>query len=273
MQSVMVKTRVGELFVAESGNPEGPPVLLWPSLYCTGAVFAEQQRFLAPAHRVLTLDPPGHGRSGPVPPRFSLEDTAEATCAVLDAFGIEEVAIVGGAWGGMVGVQLAATAPGRVSKVVLINSPMDRWRGRQRAEMVALAALLKVGGPKAAAVVLVPNMVSKATRVRNPTLVEELREMFRSLDRTNLFRAARSAMLDRPSLLPLLGDLEVPVLVIVGSADALVPVERARAEAMKIPDSRFEVVAETAHLSAYEAPAAVNELLAAFLAAADLPPG
>lgn len=268
MLSRLVKTCVGDVYVAESGTPGGPPVLLWPSLYCTGAVFAEQARVLSATHRVLTLDPPGHGRSGQVPRRFSLEDTAEATYAVLDAFGIDALAVVGGAWGGMVGIQMAALAPSRVSKLVLINSPLDRWRGRQRVEMVLLAALLKVGGPKAAASVLVPNMVSKTTRTTRPALVDQLREMFRSLDRTRIFRSARSAMLDRPSLLPVLGDISVPVLVIVGSADALVPTARSRAEAELIPGSRFEVVPDTAHLSAYEAPETVNDLIATFLAPA-----
>lgn len=265
MPSTMVKTRVGEVFVDESGDPAGPPVLLWPSLYCTAEVFAEQERFLSSSHRVLTLDPPGHGRSGKVPRHFSLADTAEATYELLDAMGVDEVTVVGGAWGGMVGVQMAALAPRRISKLVLVNSPLDKWRGRQRVEMVLLAALLKVGGPRAAAVVLVPNMVSEATRTTKPALAGSLREMFRSLDRASIVRCARSAMLDRPSLLPLLGDLDLPVLVIVGSADGLVPVDRARGEAAMIAGSRFEVVADTAHLSAYEASEAVNGLLESFL--------
>lgn len=265
MTSAKVRTDIGDLFAAESGNPDGPPVLLWPSLYCTGEVFADQAAALSATHRVLTLDPPGHGRSGPVPQRFSLEETAVATFAVLDALGVADVAIVGGAWGGMVGVQMAALSPDRVSSLVLINSPLDSWRGIQRIEMVALTALLKVFGPKAATPLLVANMLSKTTRAASPERALAIREMFRSLDRTNIGRAARSAMLDRPSLLPILPSLELPVLVVVGSDDGLVPVERAQVEAAQIPGSRFEIVTGTAHLSAYEAPNAVNDLVRPFL--------
>ena len=265
MISMNVKTKIGDLFVGESGNPDGPPVLLWPSLYCTGEVFADQAAALSTTHRVLTLDPPGHGRSGPVPQRFSLEETAAATFAVLDALGVTDVAVVGGAWGGMVGVQMAALAPNRVVSLVLINSPLDSWRGMQRIEMAALTALLKIFGPKGATPLLVPNMLSKTTRKARPERAGAIREMFRSLDRTNICRAARSAMLDRPSLLPILPSLALPVLVIVGSDDGLVPLERARAEAGQIPDSRFEVVNGTAHLSAYEAPDTVNDLVRPFL--------
>jgi pimeloyl-ACP methyl ester carboxylesterase len=165
----------------------------------------------------------------------------------------------------MVGVQMAALAPNRVVSLVLINSPLDSWRGMQRIEMVALTALLKILGPKGATPLLVPNMLSKTTRTTHPERAMIIREMFRSLDRTNIGRAARSAMLDRPSLLPILPSLELPVLVIVGSQDGLVPLERARAEAGRIPRSRFEVVNDTAHLSAYEAPDTVNDLVRPFL--------
>ncbi len=72
-------------------------------------------------------------------------------------------------------------------------------------------------------------------------------------------------MLDRPSLLPLLPHLEVPVLVIAGSDDALWPLAKTRAETATIPRARFEVAPGTAHLSAFEAPQLVNQLLIEFL--------
>ena len=166
----------------------------------------------------------------------------------------------------MVGVQIAAMAPARVSSLVTINSPLDAWRGFQRLEMWSLLPLIKVGGPRAAAPFLIATMLSKTTRRTRPDLVKPMRADIRACDRTNLLRAARAAMIDRPSLLPLLPTLSLPVLVITGS-DYFVPVERARAEAAMIRGSRFEVIDGAAHLSAYEASEQVNALLLSFLAA------
>jgi 3-oxoadipate enol-lactonase len=239
--------------------------VLWPSLYCTGRVFADQASALGVDFRVLTLDPPGHGRSGMPPVRFSLEQTARATFDVMDAFGVDAARVVGGAWGGMVGVQMAVMDPGRVSALVLINSPLDRWRGRQRLEMASLAQLLRIGGPSAAAGLLLSGMLSRATRAARPEVVEPLRRDFLALDRVALSRAARSAMLDRPSLLPVLGRVSVPTLVLAGSDDGLVPIEKSRAEAALIPGAVFVVVDGTAHLSAYEAPEVVTSLIREFL--------
>lgn len=261
-----VATEVGDLAIEVAGNPSGPPVLLWPSLWSTRQVFGPQVPALGGSYRLISLDPPGHGESGRPPERFSLEDLARATFRVLDHVGIGRAAMVGGAWGGMVGVQMAAMEPARLTSLVTINSPLDAWRGLQRLEMWSLLPLIKVGGPSAAAPFLIANMLSRSTRRNRPELVEPVREDIRACDKTNLFRAARAAMIDRPSLLPLLPDLALPVLVITGSDD-FVPVERARAEAQLIPDSRFEVVDGVAHLSAYEAPEKVNALLLPFLAA------
>ena len=262
----LVATVVGDLAIEETGNPAGSWVLLWPSLWSTRQVFGEQVAALGATYRLLLLDPPGHGDSGRPPKRFSLEDLARATFQVLDHFDVDRTAIVGGAWGGMVGVQMAALEPTRISSLVTINSPLDAWRGFQRLEMWSLLPLIKVGGPPAAAPFLIGSMLSKTTRKTRPDLVRPMRRDIRACDRTSLFRAARAAMIDRPSLLPLLPTLSLPVLVITGSED-FVPVERARAEADMIPGSQFAVIDDVAHLSAYEAPERVNALLIPFLAA------
>jgi 3-oxoadipate enol-lactonase len=264
-RSQEIDTEVGSLHVDEFGNRALPAVMLWPSLYCTGGVWSDQIAVLAPHHRVLVVDPPGHGRSGVPPRRFTLEATARATLTVLDAFSINDVTIVGGAWGGMVGVVLAALSPDRVRGLVLINSPLDRWRGRQRVEITLLAALLRVGGARLVASLLTNNMLSDRVRRDDPQRVRGFSAELRALDRRGLHRSARSAMLDRPSLLPLLPRLKVPVLVIAGSEDSLWPVAKARAEVAMIPGARFEVVPGTAHLSAFEAPQLVNHLLIEFL--------
>ena len=87
----------------------------------------------------------------------------------------------------------------------------------------------------------------------------------KALDRVSLHRSARSAMLERPSLLAELSRLEVPVLAIAGGDDRLWPPARARAEVATIPEARFEVIPGTAHLSAFEAPELVNPILIDFL--------
>ena len=261
--SLRVDTEVGQLYVEGQGS--GPVVLLWPSLYCTSSMWCGQMPALATHYRVLTLDPPGHGRSGWPPPRFSLADTALATHRVLDAFEVPTAVIIGSAWGGMVAVQLAASTPERIRGIAMINSPLDRWRGYQRTQMKTLTALLGVAGPKPVEPLITGAMLSRHFRDEHPDQTRTFAAQLRGFDRRALYRAVRSVMLDRPSLLPLLPQLKVPVLAIAGGDDELWPVSQARQETATIPDLQFEVVPGTAHLSAYEDPITINRLLIDFL--------
>jgi pimeloyl-ACP methyl ester carboxylesterase len=72
-----IETCLGRLAAYELG--QGPPTLLWPSLYVDHASLLPIASELARIRRCILLDPPGHGRSG-VPRRgFTLRDCARST--------------------------------------------------------------------------------------------------------------------------------------------------------------------------------------------------
>ncbi|MDZ7379915.1 MAG: alpha/beta hydrolase [candidate division KSB1 bacterium] len=102
-----VTTSLGPLYVDEVGS--GSPVVMWPSLFCDGTSLHPQAEELARDHRVLVIDPPGHGRTPAPPARFRLEATALALSELMDSCGAPSAIIVGNAWGRMVAVQLAIT--------------------------------------------------------------------------------------------------------------------------------------------------------------------
>ncbi len=70
-------------------------------------------------HAVLAVDQPGHGRSEG-PPLASVEALADWTLALLDAAGAPRAAVVGHSMGSLVGLEMAARAPQRVSHLVMI---------------------------------------------------------------------------------------------------------------------------------------------------------
>lgn len=56
-----VSTSLGSFHVEKLGS--GPPVVMWPSLFCDGTSLRPQAEELARDHRVIVIDPPGHGRT------------------------------------------------------------------------------------------------------------------------------------------------------------------------------------------------------------------
>jgi pimeloyl-ACP methyl ester carboxylesterase len=70
-------------------------------------------------HAVLAVDQPGHGRSEG-PPAASVEALADWTLALLDAAGARSAAVVGHSMGTLVGLEMAARAPGRITQLAMI---------------------------------------------------------------------------------------------------------------------------------------------------------
>jgi pimeloyl-ACP methyl ester carboxylesterase len=74
------------------------------------------------------------------------------------------------------------------------------------------------------------------------------------------------ALAERPDSQPLLPQISVPTLVIVGAEDALTPPADSQLMAERIPGARLVTIPNAAHLSNMEQPEAFNRAVGEFLA-------
>ncbi len=96
------------LFVAESGDPAGEPLLLLPGGGFSGAMWQPQVEALQEYH-CCVMDLPGHGRSDG---DFSLAAAAEGVAQVIgSSFGGRPALVVGLSIGGAVGLELLCRRP------------------------------------------------------------------------------------------------------------------------------------------------------------------
>ena len=109
------------LHVHEWGDGSGPP------LVCLHGVTAHGERYRrlaterwARRFHVVAPDLRGHGRSGYEPP-WSLETHVADLVETVDALGIGEADWVGHSFGGRLALELAATHPERVRRIVLLD--------------------------------------------------------------------------------------------------------------------------------------------------------
>lgn len=72
-------------------------------------------------HAVLAVDQPGHGRSEG-PPAASVEALADWALALLDAAGVQRAAVVGHSMGTLIGLEMAARAPERITQLAMIGT-------------------------------------------------------------------------------------------------------------------------------------------------------
>jgi len=138
--------------VSRLEGPAGAPVVvLGNSLGTTAAVWRGQAPHLRRNFRLLSFELPGHGGAPDWPGPYTIGELGEGLLAMLDSYGMERVGYCGISLGGMLGMWLAAHAPGRIAALGLVCTsaylpPADAWHERaarvRTAGMVALRSYL-----------------------------------------------------------------------------------------------------------------------------------
>jgi len=199
--------------------------------------------------RVLVPTHPGFGGTPRPDGLDSIGSLARLYTRMLDELGLTGVTVVGNSIDGWIAAEIAVLGNPRVSGVVLVDA----------------AGLELADSPIADFFSLTMDQVADLSYYRPDAFrldldhMPEQQKAMMAANRAALGVYAGQAMAD-PGLLDRLASVTVPVLVIWGEADRIIPVEHGRAYAKAIPNARFLLLPESGHLPQLEAP---DRLLAA----------
>jgi len=242
---------------------EGPTLLLGHSLLCGRFMWDSVLPALTPHFRVINVEVRGHGEST-APADFTLEDLAEDWRAILDAEGVDDVAIAGLSMGGMTAMRFALRYPERVRALALLDTSAGPESRINRIKYKGLAAVYRrVGFTDVLAKQILPIMFGPKTLKTRPEVVNTLVTRMRGHVRPDLIRAITAVNSRGP--LAGLEALDVPTRVWVGRDDAATPPAKAEDVARRIPGATLHRIAGAGHLSAMEEPETVGRELLDFL--------
>ena len=239
----------------------GDPVVLLHAFPLDGTMWDAERADLAKSRRVIVPDLRGFGRSGTLTPPRSLDAHADDVAHLLEDLGIARATVVGLSMGGYIAFALARRHPHRLARLILADtrSAPDSAEGRQsRDENIALVTREGVA-PMVER--LLPKLLSANA---TPELFAHVRALGGRQTAAGV-TSALAAMRDRPDATPLLGQLAIPTLVIVGDADTISPLAEARTMAAALPAGELAVIAGAGHLSNLESPASFGAAMRTFL--------
>jgi pimeloyl-ACP methyl ester carboxylesterase len=262
-----IQTQVGSLAVRVMG--EGPPAVLWHSLFVDERSWHRVEDELACHRRLVVITGPGHGSSTDPGHRYSLDDCAAAAREVLAALDIREPADwIGNAWGGHVGVVFAATSPTQCRTLVTLGTPIKAYGRSDRLMLRAMLAMYRlVGMVDYLSSSICDALLSERTRSIDPEAVALVLDGLRAMRRRSLANAMVSISLQRPDLTSRLPSIRCPTFFVTGSDHPEWTGDQAEAASRMLERGSAAVVPNTAYLPPLEAPEATIHQVLEFWAA------
>jgi pimeloyl-ACP methyl ester carboxylesterase len=265
-EQIVSIANIRSISVAYEDNGQGITLVFVHGHPFNRSMWRDQLRAFSPHYRVITPDLRGYGESTVIPGKTSLEDFARDIAGLLEQLSIANIVLCGLSMGGQIALEFYRLFPHRVRALILADTfaQLDTEEGRQARYDMA-ERLMKEGMDGYAGESL-PKMIAPKTIAEQPEVAAHVLSMMRATPPAGAAAALRGRA-ERRDYTPLLPDIAVPALIIVGSDDEFTPVRDAEFMRQRIPNSRMAVIDGAGHMPNMERPAEFNRIVEEFLRA------
>ena len=257
-----------------SAGEKGSTVILLHGVGCSVEFWERNIVALAREHRVFAVDVVGFGRTDKPEVTYTFELMADFVLDFMNAMGIDEASLVGNSMGGGISLTVAAQAPKRVKKIVLVN-PVGLGRGVS--PVLRLMTLPVIGNvltkPGRKGVVrqmqlclydpsqASDDFIDRAAAIG--TLPGNQRSFLSLLRETaNIIGIRKRLIADFSALLK---KIKTPILMIWGRQDRILPLADGEAAVQKMANGRLHIMDRAGHLPQIDKPEEFNATVLEFL--------
>lgn len=225
----------------------GPVLLMLHGWGCDGSIFSFIEDGFREKASLLTVDFPGHGKSGEPPVPWGVGEYAEQVVQLLKQLAIPKVSIIAHSFGGRVAIYLSSKHPDLVEKLVItggagIKPPVSQRQSKRQKRYKRYQACL--------------NLIKKLPLLKKPVekWQAKLRRRYGSADYNRLSDGMRRTFVKVISedLFPLLEKIQAPTLLIWGSEDTETPLWMGQQMEKAIPDAGLVVFEGRTHFAFVE---------------------
>jgi 3-oxoadipate enol-lactonase len=250
----------GQRIYFQDTGGDGLPIVLAHGFLMDRSMFEPQIEAFAGDYRLVTWDQRGFGQSEFDSKPFTYWDSADDCLALLDRLQLDRAVIGGMSQGGFVALRAALKAPERVRALILMGTQAGL---EDPANVPVYQGMLDdwvTNGPQDELAAIVADII-----IARPDENERWIARWKARPK-ELVREPGRTLLERDDITDRLGEIEVPALVIHGTEDTAIPMERAEALAHGLAGAGAVVKVPGAHAANLTHPDAVNAAIGEFLA-------
>jgi 3-oxoadipate enol-lactonase len=262
----MIATLNGVPFhYVENGSRDALPVIFLHGFPFSHAMWEPQMQAVGARYRAIAYDLRGHGESSVGDGQYSMEGHVDDLLALMDHLQIASCIAVGLSMGGYVVLRALERNPTRFRAAVLCDTRSEPDTNENKVKRFAGMNAVKAQGSAAFADGFVKAVFAPASFNRHAATIASIRSVIASTPPLAI-AGTLLALASRTDTTPSLGNIRVPVLIMVGESDATTPPAASQAMHERIPGSQLHIIPDAAHMSNLENTEVFNRHLLAFLA-------
>lgn len=248
----------------------GPPLVLVHGTSSSLHTWDGWVARLSAHRRIVRLDLPGFGLTGPAPDGdYRAERYARVVAALMDQLGVARADVAGNSLGGRVALTFALAHPERVRKLVLVDaaglSGQQPPRLFRAARIPVVNRLFTVVTPRSLVAKNVTEVYGNPSRI-DAAIVDRYYDLARAEGNRGALVARLNGPRD-PDLDTRLGELRAPVLILWGERDRWIPLSFATRLQSSIPGAQLVSFPDAGHVPMEELPEATAREADRFLEA------
>jgi len=259
-----MKIEVNEIELNFDDQGEGIPLILLHGFPFDRNLWYDQVQALNDHCRVITPDLRGFGESKAPESPVSMSQYAADIITLMDLLKIEQAIVGGLSMGGYIALAIAEQYPERLLGLILSNTKATKDTAAQRQNRYNTSEKTNYDGTEFLVKDLLEKVLCEATLSEKPDVVEYTQQMMRRQS-GEAVRSALAGMAERKDREFILSEIEVPVLVIAGKKDTLIPVFDSKMMVREMPHAHLEIIEDSGHLSNLEQPELYNKILLRFI--------
>lgn len=211
-----LKTIMGEVSVAIDGEDSEEIIVFLHGIYLDKTIWEDFGHKLTGKTHIY-VDMPAHGKSSDVGFDWSLDDCVRMLMEILNRFNVQRCILIGHCWGAMTALRAAISFPERFVALGLFNMPHQPVSSLGKIGIRLQKQMLKY--PHIFAQHAAKTLYAPAYLELHPEATEKMEARITARPALEISRAIDAVLLNVDDAKPLLKDLRVPALAIVGESD------------------------------------------------------